>query len=107
MQRTGQIALVLLLLGSGLNSACSMPYSSTRTVNDNPALVIANAPAGALLFVDGISVGPAIAYSGENALSILPGQHVIEVRDGQRLLLREEIYLSGNATKTLFLPAMP
>jgi hypothetical protein len=73
-------------------------------VDDSPALVVENAPEGAVLVVDGLVVGEASAYSGEHALSVRPGRHMVEVRSDGIVLLKQEVYVSGGATKTLTVP---
>ncbi len=84
-----------------------MPQSATSTVDEAPAIVIANAPEGASLWVDGVDYGAAAAYSGEQALRLRPGTHVVEVRRGEETVLRREVFLGSASTKTLTVPAGP
>ncbi len=93
------IAVSLLLLGFA--GACAMPQGATRVKDENPAIVVQGAPVSAQLFVDGIAVGRAKDYSGEYSLTVLPGRHLVEVRDGSSILLRREIFVSEGVTKTL------
>ena len=38
----------------------------------------------ASLVVDGVNMGSAITYSKKKALAVVPGRHVVEVREGGR-----------------------
>jgi len=61
------------------NFGCSMPATSVRTVDDRPTLIFKGAPDGAVLFVDGLNLGPANQYNGApKALIVEPGTHTCE-----------------------------
>ena len=57
--------LVLFLLLSA--AACATPSTVVKTPDTRPALAIEGAPAGAILFLDGVRVGEASTESGEIA----------------------------------------
>jgi hypothetical protein len=44
------------------------------------------------------------AVEGQSALRVLPGTHRIQVRDGARVLLDEQVYLGDGTSRTLTLP---
>lgn len=82
-----QRAIVLFLLFS--LAACAMPSTVVQTPDTRPSLAIAGAPAGAVLFLDGVRVGEAALYDGQpNVLRVEPGTHTVTVRgaDGAELL---------------------
>ena len=81
--------------------ACSYPKTSVRATEENPSLVFKGAPSTARVRIDGLEAGLAVDYSGERSLSVLPGRHVVEVVDDGRVLLREDIFLTGGSIKTL------
>jgi len=69
-----------------------MPISEVQSVDDRPRLAIDNAPPAAILFVDGIRIGPASEYDGEpNVLLLEAGTHkvMIESITGEVLYNRE------------------
>jgi hypothetical protein len=47
-------------------ASCVAPTSMVRTIDDRPSLGILAAPAGSSLYVDGINVGVASEYAGED-----------------------------------------
>ena len=72
-----------------LAAACAMPSTVVRTPDTRPGIAIEGAPAGAILFVDGVRVGEAILYDGQpNVLLVEPGTHTVAVKgaDGAELL---------------------
>jgi hypothetical protein len=79
-----KLALALALAAAG----CVGPTTTVRTVDTRPALAIAGAPSGSVLWVDGVAVGDPSAYDGNpNVLRVEPGTHEIDIRDrsGQSL----------------------
>jgi len=79
--------LVLFLLLS--MAACAMPSTVVQTPDTRPGLAIEGAPAGAILFLDGVRIGEANRYDGQpNILRVEPGTHTVTVKgaDGAELL---------------------
>jgi hypothetical protein len=79
------LSLFLLLFAA----ACAMPSTVVRTPDTRPALAVEGAPAGAILFLDGVPVGEANRYDGQpNVLLVEPGTHAVTVKgaDGAELL---------------------
>jgi len=80
--RTLALALALAAVG------CVGPTTTVRTVDTRPALAIAGAPSGTVLYVDGMAIGDPSSYDGQpNVLRVEPGTHEIDIRDraGQSL----------------------
>jgi len=78
------LALALALAAAG----CVGPTTTVRTVDTRPALAIAGAPSGTVLYVDGMAIGDPSSYDGQpNVLRVEPGTHEIDIRDraGQSL----------------------
>ena len=94
---TGILVVVSLLVVN----ACSYPKTSVKATEENPSLVFKGAPTTARVRVDGLDAGLARDYSGDRSLSVLPGRHVIEVVDNGKVLLHEDVFLSGGSIKTL------
>jgi uncharacterized lipoprotein YajG len=78
-------------------AACAMPQTVVRTPDGRPSLAVEGAPEGAVLFVDGESVGAASAYNGRpNVLLVEPGSHEIDVRDGVgNVLHRQKVFVES------------
>ena len=95
--------LMVLLLSLVCMLGCRYPDSQVRTVEDQPRIVLHDAPAGSILYVDGIQIGSAREYGPKsNALILEPGTHQVIVRTGSgTLLLEETIFLGGSELKTL------
>jgi hypothetical protein len=88
-----------------LVAGCKYPYTSVDTVDDRAQLQFANAPETALVLVDGSVAGSAAQYDGKDkVLSVSRGTHHVEVRDGDRTLYSQDLFLGGDATKTITLP---
>jgi hypothetical protein len=80
-------------------AACVGPTTTVKTVDTRPALAIAGAPSGTVLFVDGVAVGDPSSYDGQpNILRVEPGTHLVEIRDAggavrfsQRVFVESEL----------------
>ena len=93
------LALPLLLL------ACADPVTVVRTVDARPRLLLEGAPRGAVLYIDGMRLGEAAAYGGDpGVLPVEPGTHIIDVKDGERLLFSQKVFFGGGEQRTLVIP---
>jgi hypothetical protein len=98
-----RLLCAILLLAS--LSACSRPTVAVSTVDANPHLQFSNARPGAVLILDGVTIGPAAIYDGINqTLVVKRGTHQVEVRDGGRILFSQPVYFGGEEAKTIELP---
>jgi hypothetical protein len=90
------LAIPLLLL------ACSNPVTVVRAVDDRPRILVQGAPQGADLFIDGKPLGQAVSYSGNpGVLLVEPGTHLVEVKNGQKILLSQKLFLGGGEQRTV------
>ncbi len=78
-------------------SACSAPSTTVRTRDTRPGLAVIDTPPGAVLVLDGKTVGPAIEYSGQpNVLRLEPGTHDVELRDARgTVVFRQTIFVES------------
>ena len=77
------------------------PSSRTDITDERPSVAFSGAPKGSVVFVDGQAMGPATQYGGgENVLLVEPGNHLIQVRLGGRVLLTRRVFFAGQATRT-------
>ena len=81
---------------------CAVPRTTTQVVDGRPKILVKDTPKGAVLFVDGTSMGPAEAYNGDPSILFLePGTHLIEVKAGDRLLFSQRLFLGGGELRTI------
>lgn len=95
----------LALAGALMLTACAYPNTTVRTLEEKPQLAFANASPTAMLFVNGVLIGPAADYDGKKStLQVGTGTHTVEVRENDRAIYSERIYLGSDAIKTISLP---
>lgn len=85
------LALVFVLC------CCTMPTTTVRTVDDRPTLAFKGAPEGALLYIDGLNMGPAGQYDGEpKVLTIEPGTHTVRVAVNNDTIYEQRIFVESS-----------
>jgi hypothetical protein len=90
------IALAAMLAG------CAMPATTVTTGSARPALAVQGAPAGAILYVDGLQIGDAARYDGKTQrLMIEDGAHRVEIRQGGAVLHTQQIFAGPGETATV------
>jgi len=90
MKAAAFIMCFLFLVG------CSMPTTSVQTVDDRPSISVHGAPRGAVLFVDGLSMGPADYYDGDpHILRLESGTHEIRIVKDGAVVFSERIFLGS------------
>lgn len=99
--RYGLVVIGLTALPGCDGTGIRYPSSRTDITDERPSIAFSGAPSGSVVFVDGKSMGLATRYDGgENVLLVEPGNHQIQVRLGERVLLKQRVFLSGQATRT-------
>ena len=88
-----KLALALSLAALG----CVGPTTTVRTVDTRPALAIAGAPSGTVLYVDGVAVGDPASYDGQpNVLRVEAGTHEIDIRDSSgRSIFKQRVFVES------------
>lgn len=90
------------LAAAALLAGCALPATETRTGSPRPALAVQGAPAGALLYVDGLLVGEAAHYDGKaRRLTVEEGPHRIEVKLGNSLVHSQHVFAGAGETATV------
>ena len=89
MRRLVAAALVL--------AACVGPTTVVRTVDTRPAIAVAGAPSGTVLFVDGVEVGDPRSYDGQpDVLRVEPGTHDVEIRARSgEVVFRQRVFVES------------
>lgn len=91
-------AAVVLIAALG----CAQPRTSTQAVDGRPKILVKDAPKGAVLYVDGVSMGQTDAYQGDPSVLLLePGTHLVEVKAADRLLFSQRIFFGGGELRTI------
>lgn len=89
--------LSFLLLIVFLFSACAMPSTTVRTVDDRPTLAIKGAPDGAVLFVDGLDMGFANKYNGDpTALTVESGTHSVRIVINNTSIYEQKVFVEDS-----------
>lgn len=95
--KTLSIFLVVAIL-----SACALPQTTVKTGSAPPTLIAKGAPAGSILFVDGLAMGNATQFDGNpKTLAVLEGTHQVEVRLGRAVVYKEKTFSSGGESHTV------
>lgn len=98
-------SLLVLFSVMILFSGCSYPRTNVDAVDSRPTLCFMNAPEGAIVLVDGLSMGQASAYNGKpKVLTVLPGTHEVEIVLGGAVLLKQTIFVQSE-NKTIVVPS--
>jgi hypothetical protein len=91
-----------ILLTVALLAACALPQTTVKTGSAPPTLIVKGAPAGSILFVDGLAMGNAAQFDGNpKTLAVLEGTHQVEVRLGSSVVYREKAFASGGESHTV------
>ena len=89
-------ASILVLVG------CQNPRGTVSIPTEGPRIRVAGAPAGAVLFVDGKAMGEARRFKGDpEVLQVAVGTHLVEIRQGDQLLLSQKLFFGGTEVRTL------
>jgi hypothetical protein len=63
-------------------------------VPDPTEIIVTGAPAGSIVFVDGVQAGPPTALNDHpQVLNVAAGAHKVEIRAGDAVVYREDTYV--------------
>ncbi len=89
--------LITLVLLSG----CSW-FHRKAPAPDPTELIVTGAPAGSVLFIDGVQVGqPTQASNRTQILRVAAGTHVLEVKVGESVTYRENTYVDAGDRRVI------
>ncbi|MGA2778837.1 MAG: hypothetical protein ABSF94_14875 [Steroidobacteraceae bacterium] len=98
MQRLRVLVLLTLLC----LSACGWIHSRRSHAPDPTQIVVTGAPAGALVFIDGVQAGEAtVANNYPQTLDVTAGAHTVEIRAGNALVYREDTYVGAGEHRVI------
>ena len=85
-----------------LLSACSWFHRKGPPVRDPPQLIVTGAAADSIVFVDDVQKGqPAAANDKPQIVIVTEGTHKVEVRMGERVVYREDVYVAGSERRVV------
>ncbi len=87
---------VLILLALAGLSACSwLGLRRTPPPPGSSEFIVTGSPAGALLFIDDVQVGQAVANTNQTqVLTVAAGTHKVQVQVGGKFVYREDAYVA-------------
>jgi hypothetical protein len=94
----------LIILSAVLLQGCTYPDAAKIEQKDSrPSIGVSGAPEGAALYVDGLKMGMASQFDGEESVLLVEsGKHLIEIKSASGEVLHSEtLFLSGSTTKVL------
>ena len=75
-------------------SACSWFTSKKAQLPKATEIVVTGAPAGSIVFVDGVQIGQAAALNDRpQILNVAAGSHKVEIHVGDAVVYREDTYV--------------
>jgi hypothetical protein len=85
----------LVLVTLACLSACSWFPSRKMPVPDPTQIIVTGAPAGSIVFVDGLPTGQATAINDHpRVLNVAAGAHKVEIHVDDTVVYREDTYVS-------------
>ena len=85
---------ILVLVTMGCLSACGWFGSRKAQLPEPTEIIVTGAPAGSIVFVDGLQAGQATALNDHTqVLNVAPGAHKVEIHVGDSTVYREETYV--------------
>ena len=85
---------IFVLMTLACLSACSWFGSRKQELPDPTEIIVTGAPAGSLIFVDGLQIGQETAVSDHpQVLIVAAGVHKVEIHTGDKVVYREDTYV--------------
>ncbi|MGO9932007.1 MAG: hypothetical protein ACLPV8_09370 [Steroidobacteraceae bacterium] len=93
---------IFILLTLMVLSGCSWFHRGPPPPAVPPELIVTGAPAGSIVFIDGAPQGQAAELNDRpQPLTVAEGTHVVEVRRGDRIVYREDIYVKNGEKRVV------
>jgi len=90
------VAATMVLVG------CQEPHSNVIIPTTHPRILVANAPSGAVLYLDSKALGEAKRFNGDpEVLEVEVGTHLVEIRQNDKVIFSEKIYFGSSELRTL------
>lgn len=98
--------LVVLSILMAVVAACGGgPYRQVQAARQEGYVKLVGGTAVQTVYIDGVAKGAASEFNGSpGILAVRPGMRSIEVREGDRVVLQERVYIGVGVTKALDVP---
>jgi hypothetical protein len=91
------IILALMML-----SGCSWFHAKAHPAPEPPVFIVTGAPAGSIVFIDDVQTGQPAAFNDKpQTVRSTEGTHKVEVRFGDNVVYRENIYIKGGERRVV------
>jgi hypothetical protein len=84
---------LFVLMALGCVSACSWFGSKRALLPDPTQIIVAGAPMGSVIFIDGVQTGQATGNAHPQVLKVAAGAHLVEIHSGDPVVYREDTYV--------------
>lgn len=92
------LAIICVLAVAG----CAYPTPSLHQGGQRPAIGFSDAPPSAIVVVDGIKMGRASQYNGdEHVLVVESGPHSVSLKENGNVIYQKYIYLGSGETRII------
>jgi hypothetical protein len=93
---------IFTILALTMLSACSWFHAKAPRAPDPPVFIVTGAPAGSIVFIDDVQQGQAAEVRDKpQTLSSVEGMHKVEVRFGDTVVFRENVYIKGGERRVV------
>ena len=91
----------LMILALVCLSACSWFHPHAKPPPPPPEFIVTGAPAGSIVFVDGVQVGQSAESGKPQVLTVAAGEHIVEVRTGDTVIYREQTFVAASEKRAI------
>jgi hypothetical protein len=92
---------IFIILALTMLSACSWFHAKAPRAPDPPVFIVTGAPAGSIVFIDDVQKGQAAELHKPQTVSSVEGTHKVEVRFGDTVVFRENVYIKGGERRVV------
>ncbi len=91
-----------IILALAMLSGCSWFHFKGPPAPPSPVFIVTGAPAGSVIFIDDAQTGPAAQFNDKpQAVSSAEGMHKVEVRFGDTIVYRENVYIKAGERRVI------
>jgi hypothetical protein len=91
-----------IILALAMLSGCSWFHWKTPPAPRPPVFIVTGAPAGSVVFIDDAQAGQAAEFNDKpQTVSSVEGMHKVEVRFGETIVYRENIYIKSGERRVV------
>jgi hypothetical protein len=92
----------LIVLACGTAACGGFGWHKRAAPRPRTEIVLTGAPAGSLVFVDGVQTGPGVEHNDQSEiLDVAPGAHTVEIHVNEAVVYREETYVGSGERRVV------